>query len=404
MAERRTTVFRYATPASGAAGDPRANPVVGREDLQDARRVVVKIGSSSLTTPEGLHTEAINALVDLVADLRSRGMQVVLVSSGAIAAGFPALGLSRRPKDTATQQASAAVGQNRLISYYSQSFARYDTTVAQVLLTAEELMRRGQYINAHRALARLLTLDVMPIVNENDAVATREIRFGDNDRLAALTANLVKADLLVLLSDVDALYTGHPSLPDSRRIRTVSSDADLAGVDVRTPGSAGVGTGGMVTKVDAAGIAATTGIPTLLTSADRAAAAFAGEDVGTWFSAAGRRRSARAAWLGLTAQVRGRLTIDDGAVAGAIDRGRSLLAAGITEATGDFTAGDVVEIADAGGRVLARGLAAYSSSQLPLMLGRKTSELKADLGEGYDGVVVHADDWVRLAPTHSAFL
>ncbi|WP_404464932.1 glutamate 5-kinase [Micrococcus antarcticus] len=403
MSARRTVVTRYATPATGGPEDPKANPVTTRETLPAARRVVIKIGSSSLTTPTGLNTEAIDALVDVVADLRSRGTQVVLVSSGAIAAGFPQLGLTRRPKDTATQQAAASVGQGSLMAHYSQSFARHATTVGQVLLTAEELMRRGQYINAHRSLARLLTMDVMPIVNENDAVATREIRFGDNDRLAALTANLVKADLLVLLSDVDALYTGHPSLPDSRRIATVSSDEDLAGVDVRTPGSAGVGTGGMVTKVDAAGIAATTGIPTLLTSAPNAAAAFAGEDVGTWFEVAGRRRSARAAWLGLTAEVRGRLTIDDGAVAGAIDRGRSLLAAGITDVSGQFTAGDVVEIADQDGRVRARGLVQYSASQVPRMLGRSTAVLKEELGAGYDGVVVHADDWVRLAPSHAAY-
>ncbi|WP_158495787.1 glutamate 5-kinase [uncultured Micrococcus sp.] len=404
MTDRRTVVYRYATPATGEAGsNPRANPVTSRDTMDDARRVVIKIGSSSLTTSEGLNTEAIDALVDVIASLRQKGTQVVLVSSGAVAAGFPQLGLTRRPKDTATQQAAASVGQGSLMAYYSQSFQRYDTTVAQVLLTAEELMRRRQYINAHRSLARLLTMDVMPIVNENDAVATREIRFGDNDRLAALTANLVKADLLVLLSDVDSLYTGHPALPDSRRIATVASDDDLEGVDVRRPGAAGVGTGGMVTKVDAAGIAATTGIPTLLTSAPNAAAAFSGQDVGTWFEVAGRRRSARAAWLGLTAEVRGRLTIDDGAVAAVIGRGRSLLAAGITDCSGSFTSGDVVEIADERGTVHARGLVQYSASQVPRMMGRSTSQLREDLGEGYDGVVVHADDWVRLAPNHAAY-
>lgn len=390
----------HATPASGRAGDPRANPVADRASIGAARRVVIKIGSSSLTTPTGLDVAAIDALADLVAGLRARGTQVLLVSSGAIAAGFPLLGLTRRPRDTATQQAAAAIGQNRLMAAYSQAFARHDTAVAQVLLTADDLMRRTQYTNAHRALSRLLTLDVLPIVNENDTVATREIRFGDNDRLAALTANLCKADLLVLLSDVDALYDGHPSVPGTRRIPVVHSGVDLAAVDVRTPGSAGVGTGGMVTKVDAAGIAATTGIPTLLTSAARAAEALAGEDVGTWFEATGRRRSARAAWLGLTAQVRGRLVIDDGAVAGALDRGRSLLAAGITAVEGEFTVGDVVEILDPAGTVLARGLVQYSSSQLPRMLGRSTRDLKKDLGAGYDGVVVHADDWVRLSPPH----
>lgn len=401
MPDRPSDAARRPLPA--APGGPQAGSVVDRADIGRARRVVVKIGSSSLTAPEGLRTASIDALADVVAGLRSRGVQVVLVSSGAIAAGFPALGLTRRPKDLATQQAAAALGQNRLMAYYSQTFERYDTAVAQVLLTAEELMRRSQFTNAHRALSRLLTLGVLPIVNENDAVATREVRFGDNDRLAALTANLIKADLLVLLSDVDALYDGHPSRPGARRIATVSSDEDLVGVDVATPGGAGVGTGGMVTKVDAAGIAATTGIPTLLTSAARAAEALAGEDVGTWFSAVGRRRSARATWLGLTAEVRGRLVIDDGAVAGAIDRGRSLLAAGITAAVGGFAAGDVVEITDAEGEILARGVVQYSASQLPRMLGRSTATLREELGSGYDGVVVHADDWVRLAPTHAAF-
>ena len=266
MAERRTTVFRYATPATGAAGDPRANPVVNRGDLRDARRVVIKIGSSSLTTPEGLKTAAIDALVDLIATLRGRGMQVVLVSSGAVAAGFPALGLTRRPKDTATQQASAAVGQNRLVAYYSQSFARYDTTVAQVLLTAEDLIRRTQFTNAHRSLEKLLALGVGPVVNENDTVATQEIRFGDNDRLAALVANVVKADALLLLSDVDALYDGPPSRPGSRRIPEISSEEDLDGVVIGRAGPAGVGTGGMVTKVEAATMAAASGIPALVTS------------------------------------------------------------------------------------------------------------------------------------------
>ena len=288
--------------------------------------------------------------------------------------------------------------QGLLLAKYTSLFAAHGLTVGQVLLTVEDVTRQGSYANALRTFTRLLELGAVPIVNENDTVATNELRFGDNDKLAALVAHLVGADALFLLSDVDALYTGHPSNPDARRIPEVTSDDDLAGVDVRVPGSAGVGTGGMVTKVDAAGIAATTGIPTLLTSAANAGAAFAGEDVGTWFSATGRRRSARAAWLGLTAEVRGRLVIDDGAVAGAIDRGRSLLAAGITGCTGDFTPGDVVEIVDAHGRVRARGLVQYSSSQLPAMLGRTTADLREDLGAGYDGVVVHADDWVRLAP------
>ena len=190
----------------------------------------------------------------------------MLVSSGAIAAGLSPLGLKTRPRDLATQQAAASVGQGLLMGYYTHLFAAHGLEVGQVLLTVDDVTRRGHYRNAYRTFGRLLELGVMPIVNENDTVATHEIRFGDNDRLAALVAHLVHADALVLLSDVDALYTGHPKLPDSRRITDVYADEDLAGVDISTRGTA-VGTGGMITKVDAAKIATSAGIPTVLTSA-----------------------------------------------------------------------------------------------------------------------------------------
>jgi glutamate 5-kinase len=373
------------------------NPVTGRDTLHRARRLVIKIGSSSLTTPTGLDHDTIDSLANTIAAVRGRGTDVVLVSSGTIAAGIHPLGLAKRPRDLATQQAAAAVGQGKLLADYAASFARHRIEVAQVLLTAEDLIRRTQYTNAHRALNRLLSLAVVPIVNENDTVTTAEIRFGDNDRLSALVANLLRADALLLLTDVDALYTGPPSRPDSRRIPHVASRADLEDVLIGRAGPAGVGTGGMVTKVDAAGIAAGSGIHALVTSAANADAALSGEDVGTWFQASGKRKSARGIWLGLLAEVQGRVVLDDGAVAAVVRNKRSLLPAGITRVEGRFDAGDPIELADARGVVVARGFVNYSSSELPAMLGRHTAQLREEFGPEYQRPVVHTDDCVRFS-------
>jgi glutamate 5-kinase len=373
------------------------NPVTGRDTLHRARRLVVKIGSSSLTTPTGLDHDTIDSLVNTIAAVRGRGTEVVLVSSGTIAAGIHPLGLAKRPRDLATQQAAAAVGQGKLLADYAASFARHRIEVAQVLLTAEDLIRRTQYTNAHRALNRLLSLAVVPIVNENDTVTTAEIRFGDNDRLSALVANLLRADALLLLTDVDALYTGPPSRPGSRRIPHVASRADLEDVLIGRAGPAGVGTGGMVTKVDAAGIATGSGIHALVTSAANADAALAGEDVGTWFQASGKRKSARGIWLGLLAEVQGRVVLDDGAVAAVVRNKRSLLPAGITRVEGRFDAGDPIELSDARGVVVARGFVNYSSSELPAMLGRHTAQLREEFGPEYQRPVVHTDDCVRFS-------
>jgi glutamate 5-kinase len=363
-------------------------------DLARARRVVVKVGSSSLTTIGGGISEgALASLVDRLAAVRNAGTELILVSSGAIAAGLAPLGLARRPRDLATQQAAASVGQGLLMARYTQAFGAHGVNVSQVLLTADDLIRRQQYANAFRALSRLLTLGVVPVVNENDTVATHEIRFGDNDRLAALVAHLVKADALVLLSDVDALYDGPPTA-GATRIPRVDSAEDLDGVLIGNAGKAGVGTGGMATKVEAATMAAESGIPALVTSTDNAARALAGEDVGTWFSSRGNRRPARLLWLAHLASTRGRLVLDDGAVAAVSSGVRSLLPAGITAVDGDFEAGDPVEIADNAGRVVARGLVNYSSQELPEMLGRSTRELARNLGPHYEREVVHIDDLV----------
>ncbi|NTW40652.1 MAG: glutamate 5-kinase [Cellulomonadaceae bacterium] len=377
---------------------PVVTPATARSDLASAARVVVKVGSSSLTSPDGrLDVEALRSLVAVLAARRAAGGQVVLVTSGAIAAGLAPLGMTTRPRDLATAQATASVGQGLLVARYTEAFAMHGLRVGQVLLTAEDTVRRGHYRNAQRALDRLLDLGVVPIVNENDTVATEEIRFGDNDRLAALVSHLVRADAMVLLTDVDALYTGPPSRAGSRRIAEVRRAADLDGIDVSSRGSA-VGTGGMVTKLASVRIATGSGIPVVLTSAAQAAAALTGSDVGTWFAATGRRRSTRMLWLAHAATTQGRLVLDDGAVRAVVDRRTSLLPAGITAVEGDFDAGDPVELVTATGTVVGRGLVAFDSRELPELLGRSTHELRERLGAGYDREIVHRDDLVLVRP------
>ncbi|HEY9563210.1 MAG TPA: glutamate 5-kinase, partial [Nocardioides sp.] len=233
-----------------------------RGEVTAARRIVVKVGSSSLTTAAGgIDPDRLTALVEVLAAARARGAEVVLVSSGAIAAGLAPLGLKRRPRGLAAQQAAASVGQGLLIRHYTEELAAHGLVTGQVLLTVDDVTRRAHYRNAFQTFAKLLELGVIPIVNENDTVATSEIRFGDNDRLAALVAHLVRADLLVLLSDVDGLYDGNPATPGTSLVSDVRSKADLADVKIGSVGSAGVGTGGMTTKVEAARIATGAGIP-----------------------------------------------------------------------------------------------------------------------------------------------
>jgi glutamate 5-kinase len=279
---------------------------------------------------------------------------------------------------------------------YTESFGRYGRVVGQVLLTVDDVTRRAHYRNAYRTLSRLLALGALPIVNENDTVATEEIRFGDNDRLAALVAALVRADLLVLLSDVDGLYTGHPSHPDSRRVDEVTDFAQLRTVDVSGAGSAGVGTGGMVTKVEAARIATHSGVPVILTAAPNAAAALRGAEVGTLFHPTGKRRPTRLLWLAHATEPRGTLVLDDGAVTAVTERRASLLAAGLTGVTGSFVAGDPVDLVTTAGRPVARGLVNFDADELPGLLGRTSHELKAELGAAYEREVVHRDDLVLL--------
>jgi glutamate 5-kinase len=258
-----------------------------RDQINSAKRVVIKIGSSTLTGKAGeqLDKKHVDEIVDIVSLLRGQGKEVVLVSSGAIAAGLAPLGMSIRPEDLATQQAAASVGQGLLISYYNEAFAGHSLLSSQVLLTIDDFVRLEHYENAQRTLFKLLELKVVPIINENDTVGVQEIRFGDNDRLAALVAHLIGADFLILVSDIDALYDAPPSNQDTKRISNVADVNTLEGVQIGGVGSSGVGSGGMVTKIDAAKIATSAGITMLLTSLEKLPLALAGSDEGTVFEA-----------------------------------------------------------------------------------------------------------------------
>ena len=372
--------------------------ILVRSAIVNAKRIVIKIGSSSLTGKAGeqLDPSTVDLLVDSVAHLTKSGKEVLIVSSGAIATGLAPLGLTKRPSDLATQQAAAAVGQGLLIHRYTESFARYQITASQVLLTIDDVIRRSHYHNAQRTLLKLISLNVVPVINENDSVGTQEIRFGDNDRIAALVSHLVSADLLILITDVDALYDRNPQLPDAQKISDVSdlhaiSDAAISGV-----GASGIGSGGMLTKVEAARIATGAGIGTVLTSLKNLASALSGNDVGTYFQPAANKKSSRMLWLQHAAKPHGRVIVDAGAMVALRDRGVSLLPAGVTGVEGEFSSGDTVEILGPHREVIARGLIAFDSNELPRMLGRSTKELAKEYGPEFERELIHRDDLVLM--------
>ena len=386
-----------------------------RADIASAARIVVKVGSSSLTTAAGgIADDRIGALAAALAARHGAGTQVVLVSSGAIASGLVPLGLTRRPSDLATQQAAASVGQGLLIARYTAAFAEHGIRTGQVLLSADDLMRRTHYRNAQRTLDRLLELGVLPVVNENDTVATDEIRFGDNDRLAALVAHVTHARALVLLSDVDGVYDGDPRRGAAQRIAEVRGQADLEGIrlgrglrpgqasQASHPGHASQaatgaqGIGGMATKVEAALIASAAGIPTVVAAAASATAALKGDPVGTYFAAHGRRPATRLLWLRHAAVARGSLRLDPGAVEAVVKRHASLLPAGLTGVDGAFDAGDPVDLRDEHDTIVARGLVNYDAAEIPGLMGRSTRWLASKLGPEYEREIVHRDDLVIL--------
>lgn len=361
--------------------------------------VVAKIGTSSITDARGdIAKDAIQKLVDEVVTLRAEGHRVVVVTSGAISAGLPRLGLHEpRPTDLPTLQAVAAVGQSRLMRVYDDAFSAHDVVVGQVLLAPLDFGHRQQYLHARQTLTRLLDLGVVPVVNENDAIADDEIRFGDNDRLAALVAHLVDADLLVLLTDTAGVYSADPRLDaDATLIE------DIVAVDAAIEAAAGGagserGSGGMASKLAAARIASRSGVRTVIAAATRDAvlhAALNGEPgIGTVVRAStGKKLGARKLWIAFALASHGTVTVDDGARRALVERGTSLLPAGVTDVGGAFSDGDGVEICGPDGVVFAKGIAAHDASWVKHAQGKRTDALSP----GEDHEVVHRDDLVVL--------
>ena len=382
------------TPAATGAGSEGGQK--RPERLPEGARVVVKVGSSSLTRADGgLDLNRIDILAGLIAGMRSRGHDVVLVSSGAVASGLVPLGLSRRPDELSLLQAAASVGQGRLAARWETAMSAYGLVTAQVLLTAHDVAIRSHYRTVRATFDSLLSLGAVPIINENDAVATSEFSLGDNDRLAALVAHLVTADVLVLLTDVDGLWTARPGTPGATPIRHVCSSADLAGVSVSGRGSF-VGTGGMTTKLQAATIACASGTTTLIARADDAAGLLGQErvptDLGTWFEPTGPHRPSRRLWMAHASQPDGRVLIDAGAARALTVGKKSLLLPGLTGLDGDFESGSVVDVVGPGG-VLARGICRYAAAEL-----REVLAARAEGSPAPDHVapVIHRDDLAEL--------
>ncbi|RLD94969.1 MAG: glutamate 5-kinase [Aquificota bacterium] len=367
--------------------------------LEGCRRLVVKVGSGVIAHPQGgLREEVVSGLALDLADLRNQGMEVILVSSGAVAAGIGVLGLQGRPKSIPAKQACAAVGQAHLIWAYERHFERWGQKVAQVLLTRDDLEHRRRYLNARNALFTILKMGVIPIINENDTVMVEEIKFGDNDNLSALVAMMAEADLLVILSTVEGLYTCDPSRGGASLLREVRSiNGELGKCDVS--GLSSVGTGGMASKVEAIKKVVASGIPAVIARGDEPRVLcriLEGEEVGTFFLPREERLVGRKMWIGYTLQPVGSLVIDDGAVEALVRRGKSLLPRGVLEVRGAFEMGDPVSCLDKDGREVARGLVNYSSPEIERIKGVHSSKIQEVLGYHHSDEVIHRDNLVVL--------
>jgi glutamate 5-kinase len=370
-----------------------------RHALAKARRVVVKVGSGLVTAPGiGPDPDRIEQLAADIAAVR-RDREVALVSSGAIATGMARLALAERPRSIPEKQAAAAVGQSALMWQYEIAFKRHGLAVGQVLLTAQDIGDRTRYLNARNTLLALLGFGVVPIINENDTVAVEEIKVGDNDNLSALVASLVEADLLVLLTDVDGLYTADPARdPGATKLDIVETVTD----DILTMAGAhedGVSVGGMVTKLQAAQKAAASGVPMVIASGREPGVLtriLAGEPVGTCFVPKADRLGARKRWIAFAAPPQGRLAVDAGAARALTRQGRSLLPSGVTRVEGEFGAGEVVAVVDLEGREFARGLVNFDAGELRRIRGAKTHEIESRLGYKSFDEVIHRDNLVIL--------
>lgn len=373
---------------------------MSRAEFGKAKRIVVKIGSSLLTdNGQGLNVPAIADWVSQMATLRHAGRDVVLVSSGSVAEGMSRLGFSSRPSTLHELQAAASVGQMGLVRNFENKFQQHGLLTAQVLLTHDDLSDRKRYLNARSTLLTLLGLNVIPVVNENDAVATDEIRFGDNDTLAAMVANLVEADLLIILTDQAGLFDSDPSINASAQLIEQASVNDSVLDQVAGGSRSGLGRGGMFTKIRAARLAARSGAATVIVSgkpADVIGRIVAGETLGTYLVPDVAKYAARKQWLAGQLQRKGVLELDDGAVKSLKNKGKSLLAVGVRDVSGDFVRGDLVSCVDKRNQEVARGLVNYNAEEVRKIAGKSSSEFEKILGYADDEELIHRDNLVLL--------
>ena len=372
------------------------------ERLKDARRIVVKVGSNVMTARASLNLEVIHAISRQICVLIDRGIEVILVSSGAMAAGLRKLGLERRPDEIPKRQAIAAVGQGGLIHAYEDAFGHHDKKVAQILLTGEDLNNRRRYLNVRNAMGTLLGWKVVPIVNENDTVMVEEIKLGDNDNLAAMITLLMDADFLVNLTDIDGLYTKDPrTQPDARIIpRVVTFKKEIEHFASHIPGA--LGTGGMLSKIKAARKVTAAGIPMIIAKGDKPdilLRLFSGEAHGTYFVPREKKMASRKCWIGYTLTPKGTLVIDGGAARALVANGKSLLAGGILEVQGDFGVGAAVALKGPSGEPVGVGLVNYTAGEINLIKGLRTSQIKSCLGEKPYDEVIHRDNLVLTGPS-----
>jgi len=365
--------------------------------LAHVKRVVVKVGSSVISNAEGLEYDRVAELSTDICRLLDRGLEVILVSSGAVSAGKGQLGISGRPQTIPQKQAAAAIGQTRIIHEYKETFQRLNYNVAQVLLTRDDLSNRRRYLNARNTVMTLLEYGVTPIVNENDTVVVDEIRFGDNDNLSALVTNLVEADLLIILSDVDGLYDRNPiEDPDAELIPII----ERVTPEIESMGgksSSDLGTGGMRTKLKAAKRAALSGVGTLVVNgriSNILERIFDGEEVGTYFLPAQSKMTAKKHWIAFSKKPKGKLLIDEGGMRAVIRHGKSLLPSGICGVEGGFERGDAVRLCNRDGVEFARGVVSYSLAETLRIMGKQTAEIEEALGYKYRDEVVYRDNLV----------
>ncbi len=373
---------------------------IRKEILSGVKRVVIKLGSSVLTHGSGELSEGVfDDYAREISALKGRGIEPVLVSSGAIAAGMKKLKIKERPHEIVAKQAIAACGQSALIWYYEQAFSVFGERVAQILLTHDVLTARKRFLNARKTLFTLIGMGVIPIVNENDTVAVEEIMVGDNDNLSAMVTSLVEADLMVLLTDIGGLYTQDPRANDDARMISVVDEIDESVERFAGDTKGRTTTGGMRTKIEAAKTAAAFGVPTIIASGRSAAVIddiFEGKDTGTLFLPATEKLKSRKHWIAYTLKLAGAIVIDGGAVKAIVSGGKSLLPSGIKSVCGRFGVGDLVRCVDTTGKEVARGLSSYGSEEIAKIAGKRTQDIEGVLGYKYSDEVIHRDDLVVM--------